>query len=803
MKFMNLRQSRSHCPVVCLFTVFLLVGGLTALAPEPVLAQELTPEMLQEASRRTGLSEEELLRRYTQQGGAAATDTTVRDAEPGRSGLGDIDDSRPWRDTDVQVRLPNSLDEVTLDAPGLETLAAAGDSAFFGADFFALDPGLFSPPSFGPVPGDYRLGVGDEIVINVWGGVDMQLTRVVDRDGAVLLPRVGKIACNGRTLDEVDEAVRRRLATTHASIVLEGDNNRDGADTFVEVTLGHLRGIRVFVVGGAVRPGSYELSSVSTALTALYLAGGPSATGSYREINVVRGNKVAASLDVYAYLTGGRREGDIQLRDGDTVFINDRGPTVHIAGGVRRPMFYEVLPGETLADLVGYAGGFLPTAAPGMIHVTRILPVASRQSGQPDHIFLDVPFNPVTGRTVDGKPVKLMDGDSIRVDDIGDRLEGYVEVTGSVKRPGRFQFSAGMTVVDLLKAADGLWPDALTERAVIDRTHPDGTYSSVSVALARVLAGTDGAVELQAQDVLQVFSRWEIQTRAQVAITGQVFTPLTVDFRAGLTLRDLVLKAGGLQAGADLLEAEVSRTRMDAVTSVDRTTRPEQTVDVITVPLGEDFLTREESLTLHAFDRVSIRRLPWWEMQRTVRIAGEVFYPGVFSLERKDERLSSLVARAGGLQPDAYPVGARIERTQDEVGNIAIDLAKALAEPGSQYDLVLQDGDVLIIPDQMFTVKVQGEVGFPTSLVWEEGLRIDDYVNRAGGYLEKADKGKSRVVYPNGLSLPNKGGSKVVAGSTIIVPVEPPPEGKGTWEYIRDISSIVASLATVWLIVDK
>ncbi|MBK7190464.1 MAG: oligosaccharide flippase family protein [bacterium] len=259
---------------------------------------------------------------------------------------------------------------------------------------------------------------------------------------------------------------------------------------------------------------------------------------------------------------------------------------------------------------------------------------------------------------------------------------------------------------------------------------------------------------------------------------------MSPQWREGMTLRELVLKAGGLKDSANLLQAEVSRLLSDAVMSTDITKRPEQTVEVINVPLGADFLARDDGFMLLPYDRVAIRRLPWWEMQQTVMIRGEVFFPGQFSLERKDERLSMLVSRAGGLRPDAYLEGARVQRKQDGVGNVAIDLVKALREPGGEYDIILQDGDEVIIPDRMFTVKVVGEVGFPTSLVWEEGKKINWYVNRAGGFLEKADKGKSRVVWPNGMSLPNKGGSKVIAGSTIIVPRKAPPEGRDVWETV-------------------
>jgi protein involved in polysaccharide export with SLBB domain len=797
-----LRPVRSRAFLLAVLTVGLF--SACTFLPASLYGQTFTPEMLDAASKQTGLSKEELLRRYQQQGnGAAGTAVDRPTQEPGRTTLGGINDSQPFHDTEAQVVLPYSqviAQEQALAELQDEKAKADDGPRFYGDDFFHLDAGVFTPPSFGPVSPDHRLGVGDEIIINMWGGVDLQLTRVVDRDGTIILPRVGKVTIAGRTLKAVDESIRKRLAESHSSIDVKGDGS---GDTFVEVTLGQLRAIRVYVVGQAVRPGSYQLSSVSTVLTALYAAGGPSQLGTYRTIEVVREGATVGTFDLYSYLMGGSRAQDLTLQEGDTVFIRDRGVSVMVAGSVRRPMHYEMTKGEDLSSLVTYAGGFRADAAPEVIHISRILPLPLRRPGQPDHVYLDVPFDTVTLRAADGQPVVLLDGDEVRIDAIGDRLENWVEVTGSVKRPGRYELLKGMTVADLLAAAEGLWPDALTERAVIDRTSPDKTYLSVAVPLKQVLAGEAAPVPLQAMDVLHVFARWEIQARPQVHISGEVFNPVSVDFREGMTLRDLILKAGGLKEGADWLRADVARLELDALRNHDTEARPEQTTRIVKVGLGPDFLTSDESFVLQPYDRVAVRRLPWWEMQRTVSVRGEVFYPGVFSLERKDETLSAIINRAGGLTPDAYLVGARVVRAQDGVGNIAIDLVKALAEPGSQYDIVMQDGDQIVVPDQMYTVKVMGEVGFPTSLVFEDGKKIDYYVNRAGGFLEKADKGKTRVVYPNGMSLPNKGGTKVVAGATILVPVEAPPEGNTTWETIRDISSIVASLATVWLVVNK
>jgi protein involved in polysaccharide export with SLBB domain len=792
---------------VLAFFVAILAAVTTVV---PAVAQNVTPEMLEEASRRTGLSKEELIRQYGNQAGGQAVQPGAvpgepATVEPGRTSMEGIDDTNSgtfWRDTDATVVLPlSTLEALQNGGQAATDSLLVGENATFGANFFHLDAGVFQPPSFGPVPADYRLGVGDELVIHAWGEVDFQLTRVVDRDGTIILPRSGKVTCAGRTLGETEASIRDQLARSHASIDGAQAGSGGGA-TQVEVTLGQLRPIRIYVIGEATRPGSYQLSSASTVLTALYAAGGPAETGSFRDIRLMRGSQTVATLDLYDYLVRGERKGDRLLQEGDTVFIPDRQRRVQVTGPVRRPMYYEMTAGEDLIDLLDYAGGLTPQAVPDLVHIRRVLAAADRKPGQPDHVFLDVALQ--DGKPAPGSPAStLLDGDHVVVDAIGERLDRYVDVRGSVKVPGRYEFREGQTVADLVAMAGGLWPDAMTDKAVIDRTSPSGDLFSITVPLAGTIDGSQPPVPLQTRDMLHVFARWELQQRPQVFITGEVYEPVSPQWRNGMTLRELVLKAGGLKDSANLLQAEVSRLLSDAVMSTDITKRPEQTVEVINVPLGADFLARDDGFMLLPYDRVAIRRLPWWEMQQTVMIRGEVFFPGQFSLERKDERLSMLVGRAGGLRPDAYLEGARVQRKQDGVGNVAIDLAKALREPGGEYDIILQDGDEVIIPDRMFTVKVVGEVGFPTSLVWEEGKKINWYVNRAGGFLEKADKGKSRVVWPNGMSLPNKGGSKVIAGSTIIVPRKAPPEGESTLSKLKEISGILAGLATVWLVIDR
>lgn len=789
---------RSLCLVLIFFGWF-LGGG-------PLRAQDASPQMLKEASRRTGLSEEEIKEYLARKNGVAGKAEAAEMDEPGRDELEGIDDTAGtagrFLDFDQTILLPFDESRArdladTLDLVETMLAGAAEGPDYFGADFFSLEAGLFSPPSFGPVPASYRLGVGDEVIVNAWGAIEFQETRVVDRDGCIILPKGGKVVCAGQTLDQVQDAVRRTLARFHSTI-----DTGEGGDTTVEVLLGRLRSIRVFVVGAVERPGSYELSSVSRVLTALYAAGGPTADGSMRRIRLVREAETVAEMDLYTYLLQGKRIDDVSLREGDTVFVPDVGPRVRISGEVKRPTLYEMIEGESLSDLLAYCGGFSAYAVSDFVLLKRVLPPDQRRPGTPDYTYRDVLVDPVSMKPV-GSPLPLVDGDEVLVDRIQDLESGYVDVSGKVKKPGRYMWLEGMTLQDLLARAGGLMPDALREMALIDRLSPRGDFLQVGVSLEETALETGDEVVLQVRDHLHVYARWENQDRPQVTIAGQVYEPKAVYYRDGMTLGDLVLKASGLKRNADRLRVEVARLDFGARSSRDLGSRPEKSVDVKILEMGPEFLSREESFLLEPWDRVYIRGLPWWEEQNTVEIHGEVFYPGTFSLVRKDERISSLIKRAGGLKPDAYLVGARVVRATREVGNIAIDLAEALAHPGSDQDIILYEGDRLYIPNRMFTVKVVGEVGFPTSLVFEDGLDIDDYVNRAGGYLEMADKDRSRVVWPNGMSLPNKGSSEVKAGSTIIVPVKPPPEGRGTWETIRDITSIVASLATVYIVVTK
>ena len=770
----RLRPIRRAC---C--TIVALVAVLASAAPAGAQSaadlrrlQSLTPEQRAQ------------LRERLEQGEAASPEDTL--AEPGRTEL-------PEQPAVVLPLSQTQAESVVAEATG--DTADEAPSDLFGADFFRGDPAMFGPQSFGPVPADYLIGPGDQIVVDVWGEVEFRHERVVDRDGTIILPRAGRISAANRTLEDLTRAIRQQLSRSYSGI----DPSGEGGTTFVDVSLGRLRAIRVFVVGEAARPGAYELSSVSTVFTALHAAGGPNAQGSLRNVTLMRGTEQVATVDLYDYLLRGERSGDVILREGDTVFVPIREVTVRASGAVRRPMRYELIPGEGVADLVRYAGGFAVDAVTDLVHVTRVLPPAERVPGEPDRVQRDLDLG------ADPNPM-LLDGDRLSVDRVPERLLNVVEVQGNVKNAGRYEYVEGETVAGLVERAGGLWDDTLLERATLDRVDDDGTYRSQDVPLRELLSDPGRDLELQPRDVLTIYSIWDVNDRFSVTVSGEVRSPGTFDWRKGLTLRDVVLKAGGLRQSADRLRAEVSRLRLEALREADSEIPPERTIDVTMVTLGDDWLQVNGSFELEPFDRVQIRRLPWWQTQRTVQLRGEVMYPGEYSLESPDERLSSVIERAGGLKPTAYLAGARLERSQDSIGNVALDLEKALENPEDEHDVILEAGDEIVVPPEPYTVKVVGAVNFSTSVVWEDGLGLSDYVSRAGGYAERADKWGTHVVYANGMSRPIRRfwrDPEVRPGSTVVVPVKEPDEGPTRLETLREISAIVASVATVWLVIDR
>ncbi|MBD3222214.1 hypothetical protein GF314_13335, partial [bacterium] len=610
-----------------------LVSLLIAVSSfQMVPAQELSPEMLREAARRSGLSEEEILRRYQEQRRDGAGADTLR--SPGRTDLEGIDDRMAGRPDSVAVPAGRGesaywahrpdvvlpMSDTALEASlGDSLLATMADSIaaapeLYGRSFFRLPAGVFQPPSFGPVPSDYLIGVGDEIVVDAWGEVEFRVERVVDRDGAIILPRGGEVVCQNRTLADVEEAIRGRLSRSYAGI-------KDGSIE-IDVSLGRLRAIRVFVIGEVVQPGAYEMSSVATVLTALYAAGGPGEQGSLRRVRVERGGETIGILDLYRYLLEGKRDGDVVLREGDTVLVPPRGRTVLLTGEVRRPAFYELLSGETLDDLIEFAGGFTAAAAIEVVGVERIVPPAERGPDQADRTFADIELDPATGEVLDPEAGRLLDGDVVTVDAIGETLWGWVEITGHVKRPGLYEYADGMTVRELVARAGGPWPDTLMDLAVIDRTDAMQRLSTLSIPLGAILDGTRPDVALQERDVLQLFDAGAMIEKETVRISGEVREPGVFTFRSGMTLRDLIARAGGATATADLAHIEVQRLEEENVLSAAAEPPSGSMVRTITIDVTTEGLAGRTTIVLEPWDHVVLRRLPWYERQRLVEIRG-------------------------------------------------------------------------------------------------------------------------------------------------------------------------------------
>jgi protein involved in polysaccharide export with SLBB domain len=627
-------------------------------------------------------------------------------------------------------------------------LARDSGLAVFGLDLFRnASTTLFDPNLAGPVDRSYRLGPGDRLVLLLTGDVETTASLQVTREGFVVVPQVGQIFVNNLTLGDFERVLGARLARVYSGV-------RSGATRF-SVSVARLRTNQVFVVGDVLRPGSYRVSSAGTALTALYAAGGPSEAGSLRRVEVRRGGRTAAVLDVYDYLTRGDASRDARLESGDVVFVPPRLARVRALGEVLRPGTYEVRPGETLADLVRTAGGLTALAAQRIV-VERVLPAGQRAQGASDRVVLTA--NAALG---DVPTLPLANGDVVRVGRVGTaRVGNRVTVRGNVVSPGPLGLRDGMRVSEALRAA-GLKPDTYLGRVLVTRLERD----SSRVQLRAVLRDVGGAVvndfALREDDDVEVFSVASFRPERSVSIGGAVRAGGRFQYRAGMSLRDLVLLAGGLREGALLTEAEIARLPAARAGGV--------TASTIRVRLDSTYLFEREAgrayarvpgvpaaasgapdVLLEPYDNVLILRQPDFELQRTVFLGGEVRYPGRYALRRKTERLSDVIARAGGLTTEGYADGVVFYRARDRTGRIGIDLPRVLANARTRDNFVLQDGDSVVVPSYNPVVRVTGAVNAPAAVAFVPGRDADDYVNAAGGPGRDADTRRIYVRQPNG-----------------------------------------------------
>jgi protein involved in polysaccharide export with SLBB domain len=693
---------------------------------------------------------------------------------------------------------------------GLSKVGAANaDSGFtiFGLDFFRnRESTQFDANLSGPVDANYRIGPGDRLVLVLTGDVEQSYSLDVTREGFIVIPQVGQIFVNQLTMRELENVLYSRLGRVYSGVRRGG-----GATTHFYVTPARLGSNQIFVTGDVVRPGSFRVSSAGTALTALYAALGPSDEGSLRQVLIRRGGAVVDTLDVYDYLLNGNTAHDVRLVNGDLVFVPIHGGRVRIVGEVARPATYEMRPNETLADALRFAGGFTATAARRRVQIERIVPPAQRTAGGRDRVVTEIVSDEfITGT---GPSIAVLPGDVIRVFSVASRVRNRIVVNGNVWSPGSQGLAPGMRVSDALKLAGGVKPDVYLGQVLITRTLPDSTRLQLRAALRDTSGAVINDLPLQEDDEIRVFSMTEFRPPRYVAINGAVQRGGRFAYREGMTVRDLVLLAGGLDQSAYLNEAEVARLPKDRSGGVTATT--------FRVPLDSSYIFERTpdgkylgppgmpapsgpnpEVIVDPYDNVLILRQPNWELQRTAVIAGEVKYPGRYSLRTKTEKITDLITRAGGLTPDAYANGVVFYRTRQGVGRIGIELRDVLRDAKSLDNLPLIDGDSLFIPRYNAVVNVQGAVNSPIAVTFSPGKTIEYYIRAAGGPTQKADVKRAYVRQPNGkvearesnFLLPD-GVPKPNAGSTVYVPARDP--GDKPLDFLSSAGAIAQIAATL------
>lgn len=690
---------------------------------------------------------------------------------------------------------------------GDEVVESSSESGkkVFGHNVFSSRGLSFEPNENQATPQNYRLGPGDEVVIDIWGASEDHIRQVITPEGSIMVEQIGPIYLNGMTINEANSRVKDLFSNKYAGVQDE--------EAEVNITLGQVRTIQVNVMGEVSVPGTYRLSPFATVFNALYRAGGINEIGTMRNVQVMRDGRRIANVDVYEYLFGGKDAGNIRLQEGDVIIVPPYQTLINIEGNVKRPMLYEITDKESLADLIKYAGGFTGDAYSDMIRL-------SRQTGHENELY--------NIKSEDFESYRLKDGDVITVGTIVDRYSNRVQLRGQVMRPGTYALGDGVeTVTQLINKAEGLLDNAYTDRVLIYREGPDLTLQVLPIDLGAVLSGSAPDIRLQRNDIIEIANLQELLDRGGFTIQGEVASPGTYPYAENTTVEDLILQAGGLLQGASTARIEVSRRIIDP-----QSLHPiNQTAETFTLTYQGGRVGGESAkFQLQPYDIVEVRKSPVYMVQQRVAIGGEITFGGAYTIVNRNERISDLIKRAGGLTDAAYIRGAHLSRrmTEDEISarnealrlarmmqdseqtdsisimkmelrnryNVGIELDKALANPGGDEDLVLADGDVLFIPQLVNTVKIQGDVMYPNSVVYQKDKKLKHYIDQAGGYGSMAKKSKAYIVYLNGTVAKAKKNTPIEPGCQIIVPSKSP--GKGVdWQAIMSIGTSAGALGTM------
>jgi polysaccharide export outer membrane protein len=659
----------------------------------------------------------------------------------------------------------------------------------FGFNLFQYSPSTFLPSGTVATPPSYALGPGDEVLITLWGETRLNYQLTVNRDGNIVVPDVGPVAANGLTLTQFKEKVLRRMTSVYSSLRGGAAN----AATFMDVSLGKLRNIEVYVLGEVSRPGGYSVPSMSTVLTAMYMAGGPTVDGTMREIRQLREGDTVQTIDLYDYILKGDRSGDRALQDGDVVFVDPGGKRAAVVGLVVRPAIYELKSGETLGSLLTFSGGPRFNAYINRVHVERIVPFDRRSLYARDIEDFDVTFSSLA--QLERSNAGVENGDIVTVMGIGTMAANRVSVTGSVRKPGPFEFKEGMTVRDLVMAADSLRENTFADRASLFRMQPNRRREVRSVNL-RLAVAEDASenMPLQNEDSLVVFNIDEFFPRDSVMVRGAVRMPGVYLRYDSMTVADLVVAAGGLTEDASTKSWELSRidtTRLGVYSRIFKLDAPREYWNS----------TGSLDLLLKPRDVLFIPGEPKYVPQKLVAVNGSVMFPGVYALRYEKERLASILDRAGGLREGAYLEGSRLIRKFNNAGLVPLDFESAFKDTNSRDNIVMYDGDSIYVAYTEDVIYVSGEVIVPSPVLYKKGANPSYYISQAGGFKEEADEGRTVTLLPGGKKWEPSGwffipDDEVLPGSTVYVPRKRPQEDK-TLPILMNTLAIIASIAAI------
>ena len=668
----------------------------------------------------------------------------------------------------------------------------------FGRDIFNNKALSFEPNMNISTPQKYVLGAGDAVIIDIYGASQKTINSTVSPDGDITIEGFGPVKVAGLTVEQANARLKNQLGARYSS-------------SKIRLTVGQTKTIMINVMGEVSTPGTYTLSAFATVFHALYMAGGINDLGTLRNIKVYRQNKLVSVVDIYDYILNGKLTGNIRLTDNDVIVVEPYDCLVTVTGKVKRPMIYEMKKNESVGTLLKYAGGFTGDAYRKSVRLLR-------KTGRELSVYNVGEF--------DFNTFHIADGDSIGVDSILNRYENKIEIKGAVFRPGFYNIGKDIhSVRTLIEHAEGLTEDAFTNRAIIHRMKEDRTLEVIAVDVKGILKGTVADIPLKKNDVLFIPTKSESQTQKTLTIHGEVHYPGVYMYADNETLEDLVLQAGGLKDKASTVKVDVSRR----IVNPKALSTDSLISHTFTFALKDGFVIDGTSgFTLLPFDEVYVRKSPGYSEQQNVEVVGNVMFAGTYTLSTKNERLSDIIKKAGGVTDLAYVKGARLERriTPDErlrmntllkmaerqnskkdsldtkklnIGDtyfVGIELDKALKEPGGDADIVLREHDRIIVPEFNGTVKISGEVMYPNTVSFEKNKSVRWYINQAGGWGNRAKRNHTYIIYMNGTVAKKSYKTKVRPGCEIVVPTKPEKGGNSLAQWLS-IGTSVASIATM------